>query len=62
MVEEWVPLTLLANSLSRSLGHADAYPFALSYLALQKMQFVHEVIGAQAERTGELAGEPFIAS
>ena len=46
MVREWVPLTLLANSLSRSLGHADVYPFALSYRALQKMQFIHEVVGA----------------
>lgn len=45
MVNEWVPLTLLTNSLSRSLGHPDAYPFALSYRALHKMQFVHEVIG-----------------
>ena len=44
MVQEWVPLTLLANSLSRSLGHPDAYPFALSYRALHKMQFVHEVV------------------
>ena len=46
MVHEWVPLTLVANSLSRSLGHEDAYPFALSYQALQKMQFVHEVVAA----------------
>ncbi len=48
MVHEWVPLTLLANSLSRSLGHEDVYPFALSYLALRKMQFVHEVVSAAA--------------
>jgi hypothetical protein len=46
MVHEWVPLTLLTNSLSRSLGHEDAYPFALSYVALRKMQFVHEVVSA----------------
>jgi len=46
MVHEWVPLTLLTNSLSRSLGHDDAYPFALSYRALRKMQFVHEVVSS----------------
>lgn len=40
----WTPLTLVANSLNRSLGHTDAYPFALPYLALRKMQFVHDVI------------------
>jgi hypothetical protein len=44
MVHEWVPLTLLTNSLSRSLGQDDAYPFALSPPALRKMQFVHEVV------------------
>ncbi|KAF5288608.1 hypothetical protein FQR65_LT20932 [Abscondita terminalis] len=43
MVEQWVPLTLLANSLNRSLGHGDAYPFATSAGALRKLQFVHEV-------------------
>ncbi len=44
MVRDWIPLTLLANSLNRSLGHPDAYPFALSYLALRKIQFVHDVV------------------
>ena len=44
MVEQWVPLTLLANSLNRSLGHGDAYPFATSAGALRKLQFVHEVV------------------
>ncbi len=43
MIEQWVPLTLLANSLNRSLGHGDAYPFALAPGALRKLQFVHEV-------------------
>ncbi len=44
LLQEWIPLTLFANSLNRSLGHADAYPFALSYQALRKMQFVHDVV------------------
>ena len=30
LVEQWVPVTLLVNSLNRSLGQGDAYPFALS--------------------------------
>lgn len=44
LVERWVPLTLLVNSLNRSLGHDDAYPFALSPAALEKLRFVHDVI------------------
>lgn len=44
LVEQWVPLTLLVNSLNRSLGQEDAYPFALSPAALEKLRFVHDVI------------------
>jgi hypothetical protein len=46
LVEQWLPLTLLVNSLNRSLGHDDAYPFALSPKALHKLRFVHEAIHA----------------
>lgn len=44
LVEQWVPLTLLVNSLNRSLGQEDAYPFALSPAALDKLRYVHDVI------------------
>ncbi len=44
LVSQWLPLTLLLNSLNRSLGHEDAYPFALSATALDKLRYVHEVI------------------
>ncbi len=44
MIQQWVPVTLLLNSLNRSLGQNDAYPFALSEAALHKLRFVHEVI------------------
>jgi hypothetical protein len=44
LVAQWVPLTLLVNSLNRSLGQGDAYPFALSEGALRKLRYVHDVI------------------
>jgi len=44
LVQQWVPLTLLVNSLNRSLGQNDAYPFALTAGALRKLRFVHDVI------------------
>jgi hypothetical protein len=44
LVEQWVPLTLLVNSLNRSLGQSDAYPFALSPTSLNKLRFVHDLI------------------
>jgi hypothetical protein len=46
LVEQWVPVTLLLNSLNRSLGQDDAYPFALSPPALEKLRFIHDVIHA----------------
>ena len=46
LVAQWLPLTLLLNSLNRSLGQDDAYPFALSQQALDKLRFVHNVIYA----------------
>lgn len=48
LVAQWVPLTLLLNSLNRSLGQDDAYPFALAPGALRKLRFVHDVIGQAA--------------
>ena len=53
LVEQWVPITLLVNSLNRSLGQEDAYPFALSVGALKKLRYVHEVI--QAARQARMA-------
>lgn len=45
LVSQWIPVTLLLNSLNRSLGQNDAYPFALSPGALDKLRFVHDLIG-----------------
>jgi hypothetical protein len=44
LVDQWIPVTLLVNSLNRSLGQEDAYPFALSGGALEKLRFVHDMI------------------
>ncbi|HVZ42465.1 MAG TPA: putative zinc-binding peptidase [Ramlibacter sp.] len=46
LVEQWIPVTLLVNSLNRSLGQDDAYPFALSAGALAKLRYVHDTIAA----------------
>jgi hypothetical protein len=50
LVAAWVPLTLLLNSLNRSLGQDDAYPFALSAHALTKLRFVHDMVHAPRSR------------
>lgn len=55
LVEQWVPLTLLVNSLNRSLGQEDAYPFALSPAAMEKLRYVHDVI-CESRSRGAAAG------
>jgi hypothetical protein len=43
----WNALTLALNSLNRSMGMKDAYPFVLSPTVLGKLRFVHAVIQGQ---------------
>ncbi|HEY6476941.1 MAG TPA: putative zinc-binding peptidase [Polyangia bacterium] len=40
----WVPLTLALNSLNRSMGLPDPYPFVLPPPAIEKLRLVHDVI------------------
>ncbi len=48
LVTQWAPLTVMVNSLNRSLGQEDAYPFALSRPAIDKLRFVHDAVRAHA--------------
>ncbi|HKP64135.1 MAG TPA: putative zinc-binding metallopeptidase [Polyangiales bacterium] len=44
LIVSWLPLTLALNSLDRSMGHPDSYPFVLTDPALTKLRFVHDVV------------------
>ena len=46
LIAGWLPLTMALNSLNRSMGLPDSYPFVLSETAIAKLRFVHEVIAA----------------
>ncbi|MEQ1653103.1 MAG: putative zinc-binding metallopeptidase [Hyphomicrobium sp.] len=48
MIERWIPLTIAMNSLSRSMGHDDYYPFVIPSAASEKLGFVHRVIREHA--------------
>ena len=52
MQAQWVPLTLLHNSLNRSLGLEDAYPFSISAMAWDKLRFVHDLISDYRQKSG----------
>jgi hypothetical protein len=47
LIDDWFALTYVINSLNRSMGMPDAYPFSISQAAQQKLEFVHRVIQAQ---------------
>jgi hypothetical protein len=44
LFHSWVPFTVALNSLNRSMGLNDAYPFVLSERAIEKLRFVHGVM------------------
>lgn len=48
LIAAWVPLTVALNSLSRSMGTGDVYPFVLGERVIAKLKFVHDVV----ERAG----------
>lgn len=49
LMTRWFPLTYALNSLNRSLGMPDGYPFALAPPVVDKLRFVHRVISASAQ-------------
>jgi hypothetical protein len=50
LIEHWLPLTFALNSLNRSMGLADLYPFVLTPAAIDKLRFVHALIRSEAGR------------
>jgi hypothetical protein len=47
LLDRWLPLTVVMNSMNRALGLDDFYPFRLSEIAREKMVFIHDTIRAQ---------------
>ena len=65
LMKRWFPLTYALNSLNRSLGLADAYPFTLAPEVIDKLRFVHKVIakaGETSQRTDAEADQRARAS
>ncbi len=44
LLGEWIPVTFAVNSLNRSMGQPDLYPFVLSPAAIGKLDFVHRLV------------------
>ena len=42
LIQAWLPLAHAANSLARSMGHPDLYPFVLRPAVLDKLRWIHD--------------------
>lgn len=40
----WFPISFAINSLNRSMGIADAYPFVINGAVIKKMKFIHRLL------------------
>jgi hypothetical protein len=46
IIDAWLPLTFAVNSINRSMGQPDLYPFVLAPPAIWKLTFIHDRIHA----------------
>ncbi|MCB1804120.1 MAG: putative zinc-binding metallopeptidase, partial [Candidatus Competibacteraceae bacterium] len=46
LIDAWLPLTFAVNSLNRSMGQPDLYPFVVTPVVVDKLSFVHRFIRA----------------
>jgi len=51
LVDAWLPLVFAVNSLNRSMGLGDLYPFVLTPAVVAKLEFIHAVV-RQASTAG----------
>jgi hypothetical protein len=49
LTNTWIPLTFALNSLNRTMGREDLYPFIISPPVIEKLRFIHDLVH-QAEQ------------
>ena len=62
IVKAWLPLTFAINSLNRSMGLGDFYPFVLTPTIIEKLGFIHDLVhgrvGAERRVQPDVQPEP----
>jgi hypothetical protein len=43
LIDAWLPIAFAVNSMNRSMGQPDLYPFVLAPPAIEKLAFVHQL-------------------
>ena len=51
LVSAWIPLSVAINSIQRSLGENDIYPFVLTPEVTAKLEFIHRLLQGQASQS-----------
>lgn len=49
MIELWVPLSSAMNSLARSMGQPDLYPFVLTGPVIEKLGFIRDLVRSRRD-------------
>ena len=44
IMDVWLPVTFAVNSLNRSMGIDDLYPFIVSPAVINKLRAVHQIV------------------
>lgn len=44
LLEQWIPLAVALNSIHRSVGQAETYPFVLPAPVFRKLEFIHSLV------------------
>ena len=57
ILDTWMEFSIILNSLNRSMGLADAYPFVLTQAVRTKLSFIHHAIHNRLSSMPELAIE-----
>jgi len=47
IIGRWIPLSFVMNSLNRSMGIKDSYPFVITEAVKKKLNFIHETIRSE---------------
>jgi hypothetical protein len=58
LIDAWFPLSVALNSLNRSMGQSDLYPFAISPAVVEKLRFIHGLVRSARTPVSETAPAP----
>lgn len=51
IINDWIPISFAMNSLNRSMGLGDIYPFVITQPVKEKMAFIHQLVRSQSSRS-----------